>query len=178
MQIKFLPFFLMLTIFFHCTLALGDKISDRLIVAVGNNSFSQQELENYFFAKSCAVDKKPVTSLETNWRSHLGDFTTDMILLGEAERVGGFQMDKNQLELMTNQCQKLIPSAVNAGLSVGKINEATIRTNIQMALKVENYRTSRQWAKNATEAPSWFKKLYDASKVRSFDGADKYLKLQ
>ena len=179
MSRKLQHFFLLLTIIAVCTFAQAqtksENISDRLIIGVNNTSYSQLEMESYFFVKDVLIYKRAPISVGANWKNNIDEFTNDMIMLYEGERIGGgAPPDEANYNSRLAQCKQAFPGSPLAKYWRSLPESKMIRNAIQFALKVDNYQSSRQWRRNNKEIPNWFKKLYEASKIRYFDGAHKY----
>jgi hypothetical protein len=91
----------------------AENLGDRVIVAINDQSYTQRQLEMYFVMRQSLLENQNFAGeliTQANWSEALAFFVEEMVLLQEADRIGGAVVPQEQLVKLakrsTNQFSK------------------------------------------------------------------------
>lgn len=170
-------------------------LGDRVVLTINNVPFTQRQVEGYINIKECLRKSSDGSIRLVNaglWRDALTVFTSDAVLLLEAQRVGGItipeSMTKKYLELL--KTKSVSNPELKAMLARLGLNDGGLERAIDTVLRVAAFRRSKERQETQSQLPfsgadgrgsaglrvaAWQKDLMDRAIVRRYEDADQYV---
>ena len=137
----------------------AQKLGDRIVVAINDQTYTQRQVESYITLKECLrkpSDSPQAVNLITkqNWTDALSVFIEDMILLQEVIRLGSYQ-DVSQL---IDQYETIVKGKLSTHATLAAhakrlgFNDLTIAKTLEDILRIAYFRRSKM--KQANLIPS------------------------
>lgn len=178
------------------------ELGDRLVLSINAVPYTQRHVEAYISVREALRPNSLPNSdavVAENWREALATFGEDMIILQEAQRLGGFQAEPEILARYFGIILGKIPNhpALRSALTrLGYDNQGVNRL-IDEILRVELFRRSKNRVasgldskppgandKNAGPSKSlaigkdlWLTELRERSVIRHYQNAERYLRI-
>ena len=130
------------------------RLGDRLIVSVNNLPYTQRQIEAYATVREALRSgsvSDGVVVASGNWKDAVDMFTEEMIILQEAQRLGGFQAESR----LTSKFQSLLSERLQANSSLRTTLERlgyhakSSRRLVDAILRVATFRRSKERQLNA-----------------------------
>lgn len=151
-------FILMFLIAAFCSSAAAQsntgRLGDRLIVSINSLPYTQRQIEAYATVREAMRSGAVVTGavvIAENWKDAVEVFTEEMIILQEAQRLGGFQAESR----LTNRYQTLLTERMAQSASLRETlsrlgyHPKSLRRIIDAILRVATFRRSKERQPNA-----------------------------
>lgn len=180
------------------------RLGDRLVVSINNLPYTHRQIEAYATVREAlrpGDDGTRVAVVAANWKDAIDVFTEEMIILQEAQRLGGFQADSKIAARFQSVLDERMRSgtAVRATLDRLGYDAVGIGRVVDAVLRVATFRRSKERQpggaggdKGASQedgppAPAsapgggggpWLDELKARAVVRHYDEAFNYVTIQ
>lgn len=150
-------------------------IADRVVVAINNIPYSQNQVEAYIDVKESlrddAINSQTVDG--SNWTQALEVFISDTSIHQEATKSSGFRPTKEAVRKLRLRSEKTMATAPQFKASFDRLELAGQRIEIEILkiATVENFRRGRQSLNAKDKASNWEAELKDRTTVRFFEDA-------
>lgn len=169
----------------------GQVISDRLIIEINKNSYTQRQMELYIALRSALTSKELTFVNQANWSQQMDFFRREMVMEQEAQRLSSAQPNRKTVQSglsILEDRQKKSPEFASF-LKRMQADEATQRRVLASIIRVRVFLSSkeRQYSQDPgrleekTELDpkaEWYVKLEQRTPYRAFEGAREYVQIE
>lgn len=164
---------------------LASTLVDRLVVEVNGEAFSQRDLEVYLLVKQVLQGQPPETAkfVATNWKGILAEFTEDMLIRQETDRLGSFQASVERFKTSLKQVQSAFKTQNFLRTETARLgidNKSLVRS-VTFVLRIMVYKENkeRQFPRaSKTSSPVWSGRLKERAFVRIYEDARRFKKIE
>lgn len=193
--IKLLTWIFLIASAANASAVATNDVGDRVVLTINNVPFTQRQVEGYINVKECLRKNADGAVRLVNaslWRDALTVFTSDAVLLLEAQRVGGITipdtMTKKYIDLI--KAKSTSSSELKAMLDRLGLNDGGLERAVDTVLRVAAFRRSKERQETQSQMPfggsdgagsaglrvaAWQKDLMDRAIVRRYEDADQYV---
>lgn len=180
-------------IIFVCTFsqAQAQVISDRLVLEINKNAYTQRQMELYIALRSALTSAEPTLINKSNWGEQMELFRREMVVEQEAQRLSSAQPNRKTVQsglAILEERRKKSP-AFAAFLKRMQADEPTQRRTLASIIRVRVFLASkeRQYSPDSTRLEQkadvdykadWFVKLEQRTPYRIFEGAREYVEIE
>jgi len=163
--------------------ANGNRVADRVVVAINNIPYTQLQIERYLDVKESLRDNAESSQAvnESNWTIALDAFIKDMMIHQEATKSSGFRPTKESIQKLRARSEKTASAApqFNAAFVKLMLANTEIEAEILKIATVENYRRGKDSLNlnGKNQSSSWESELESRTIVRLFDGAKSWINI-
>jgi len=176
--------------------ALAQQLGDRLILAINQVPYSQRQIELYTAIRTALFapsDQTGVVVGSSNWTAALELFSTDMMILQEAQRLGSFGTIDAVLEKYSAQLQARRAAHGEFAMALQRLgaDDPALAHTLESVLRVVAFRRSknRQEAQDLSAGSGatlaqpggvakWLSDLSGRAATRLYLGAEVYRPIQ
>jgi hypothetical protein len=150
-------------------------IADRIVVAINNIPYSQNQVEAYIDVKESLRDDAIKSQIVdgSNWTQALDVFISDTSIHQEATKSSGFRPTKEAVRKLRLRSENAMATAPQFKASFDRLELAGQRIEIEILkiATVENFRRGRQSLNATDKSSNWEAELKDRTTVRFFEDA-------
>jgi hypothetical protein len=159
--------------------AIPNTIADRVVVAINNIPYSQNQVEAYIDVKESLRDDaaRSQTVDGSNWTQALEAFVRDTAIHQEASKSSGFRPSRDAVQKLRLRSEKSAASVSQFKTSFDRLGLTGQRIEIEILkiATVENFRRGKQSLNAKDKANHWETELKDRTTVRFFDDAKTWI---
>jgi predicted component of type VI protein secretion system len=148
-------------------------LGDRFIVEINKHNFTQRQLETYLGIKNVlrnSLHRDP-TMDEKKWNKSLSEFTDDMIINLETQRLGRFQPQATKVQLETQKFYTFLNNDKDVKDFVKRlgIKKITLLKVISELIQIEDFKQLKGKDFN------WKQNLHERYKIRFAEKSNVYI---